>query len=48
VNIIDNSAKVAIYTTAPHPDIAAIKNAVGVSGIIPDVNFIAGKNRWIV
>ena len=33
VNIIDNSAKVAIYTTAPHPDIAAIKNAVGVSGI---------------
>ena len=33
MNIIDNSAKVAIYTTAPHPDIAAIKNAVGVSGI---------------
>lgn len=33
VNIIDNSAKVAIYTAAPHPDIAAIKNAVGVSGI---------------
>ena len=33
MNIIDNSAKVAIYTTVPHPDIAAIKNAVGVSGI---------------
>lgn len=33
VNIIDNSAKVAIYTAAPHPDIAAIKNAVDVSGI---------------
>ncbi len=33
VHIIDNSADVAIVATAPHPDIAAIVNAVNVSGM---------------
>lgn len=33
VNILDNSGKVAIYYTAPHPDIAALSEAVKVSGI---------------
>lgn len=33
INIIDNSADIAVFTHAPHPDIAAIMNAVNVSGI---------------
>lgn len=33
VNVIDNSANIAIFASAPHPDVAAIVNAVDVSGI---------------
>lgn len=33
VNVIDHSAHIAIFTQAPHPDIAAITNAINVSGI---------------
>ena len=33
INIIDNSAQIAVFATAPHPDIAAIVNAVNVSGM---------------
>ncbi len=33
VNLIDHSARVAIFTHSPHPDIAAVVNAVNVSGI---------------
>lgn len=33
IHIIDNSADIAIFAGAPHPDIAAIVNAVNVSGI---------------
>ncbi|MEG2555872.1 MAG: hypothetical protein RSA53_07250 [Odoribacter sp.] len=33
MNIIDNSGHIAIYSTAPHPDVAAIVGAVNVSGI---------------
>lgn len=33
VHVIDNSANIAIFASAPHPDIAAIVNAVNVSGI---------------
>lgn len=33
VNIIDHSAHVAVFTQSPHPDIAAVINAVNVSGI---------------
>ncbi|MDE6450946.1 MAG: hypothetical protein K2L23_01395, partial [Odoribacter sp.] len=33
VHIIDNSADIAFVAAAPHPDIAAIVNAVNVSGI---------------
>lgn len=33
VNIIDNTGEVSIYYKAPHPDIAAIVNAVNVSGL---------------
>lgn len=32
-NIIDNTGEIAIYYDAPHPDIAAIVNAVKVSGL---------------
>ncbi len=32
-NIIDNTGEIAIYYDAPHPDIAAIVNAVNVSGL---------------
>lgn len=33
VNILDNSGEIAVYYTAPHPDIAALLNAINVSGI---------------
>ncbi|MCM1030052.1 MAG: hypothetical protein NC410_01225 [Oscillibacter sp.] len=33
VNILDNSGKIAIYYSAPHPDIAAITEAVNAAGI---------------
>lgn len=33
IHIIDNSANIAIFASAPHPDISAITNAVNVSGI---------------
>lgn len=33
VHVIDNSANIAVFALAPHPDIAAIVNAVNVSGI---------------
>ncbi len=33
VHIIDNSARVAVFAAVPHPDIAAIVNAIQVSGI---------------
>lgn len=33
VNIIDNSGEIAIYYSAPHPDIAAITEAVHAAGI---------------
>ena len=33
VNVIDNSANIALFASAPHPDLAAIVNAVNVSGI---------------
>ena len=32
-NIIDNTGEVAIYYDAPHPDIAALVNAINVSGL---------------
>lgn len=33
VNIIDNTGDISVFYAAPHPDIAAIVNAVNVSGI---------------
>lgn len=33
VHVIDNSADIAVLAAAPHPDIAAIVNAINVSGI---------------
>lgn len=33
VNILDNSGKIAIYYSAPHPDIAAITEAINTAGI---------------
>lgn len=33
IHIIDNSGNISIWQTAPHPDIAAIVNALNVSGI---------------
>lgn len=33
VNIIDNSGEITIYARAPHPDVAALVNAVEASGI---------------
>lgn len=33
VHILDNTANVAIFSTAPHPDVAAIAQAVDASGI---------------
>lgn len=33
VNILDNSGEIAIYYSAPHPDIAAITEAVNTAGI---------------
>lgn len=33
VNIIDNTGDISIYYQAPHPDIAAVTNAINVSGI---------------
>lgn len=32
-NIIDNTGEVAIYYDAPHPDVAALVNAINVSGL---------------
>lgn len=33
VNIVDNSAEIAIFYTSPHPDVAALVGAIQVSGI---------------
>lgn len=41
IHVIDNSAEIAVFATAPHPDIAAIVNAVEVAGI-----YKCTEHRW--
>lgn len=41
INVIDNSANIALFISAPHPDIAAIANAIQVSGI-----YKCSEHRW--
>lgn len=41
IDVIDNSASVAVFAAAPHPDVAAVVNAVEASGI-----YKCTEHRW--